>query len=313
MDYVRQSQILYVFLLSSQIVIAAPPTPSPEALIVIAEDKTSGERIEVAVKSDGSYAFIQFSDALMRQQYQGRSLTAEDYAHPAHFNYYDGQRTLISAAPFDPMGKFVSHTIPKPLNPGDSSQTKWCLWPLLDSLSFDWTITEKSDDATVAKVNAIFMTLTFDNRDRLTEIRWAPPAHDKAAISARWVYSDFQPFAKYTLPTQLEYTLKSTNSEGDLHLDQANNYTLTYDLDPEHIQAALAFTGADSMLRRDPKSGDIINPDGSIAYNEKELAKYTVPINPSGQSGRKPNLWFLFALAATAITTTLLILQRKKA
>lgn len=282
-------------------------------MILIASNEDEDERIEVAVQSDGSFAFLQFSDDLMKRQYQGQTLIAEDLAHPAHFNYYDGQRTMISAAPFASLKMYESHTLPKPLAPGESIQSKWCIWPLLDTLSHDWSMTEQTDEITVAQISSVNLTLTFDTSDRLTEILWAPPAHAKAAISASWVYSDFQPVAQYTLPARLEYTLKSTDAQGDPYLDQANTYTLTYDLDPEQIQTALTFSGADTMQRRDSKSGDVINPDGSLAYNEKGLGKYAVPVEGTQQRGRRPNYWFRFALAATAITTILLAVQRLKA
>ncbi len=283
------------------------------SVVMHAQDAHTDTVFVYAVAEDGAYSHRQYDKEMYGRIYrEHRDVEGEWDSIPAHFVYYDGDLKMISAASFDPAGMYDDVRLSKPLILGEKLPVLMCVWPVIGTLIERGTFEPNELGSKTLKIKDVLARIVFDQDGLIREVVWGEDG-DKAVLVGRWVYSGYGEGDDPLLPTRMVQTYKRPADQNGQHaINTEAHFALKFDRDPGHVAEALQFVDSNGeYARRDFKTSNVYDSDGTLLYNQDEMAEEYLAAFGKGKPKR--NRWILLSVLGVVVVGSVWVLRKRVA
>ena len=281
-----------------------------DMLTMFATSTEQERRLQISAAKDGRYAFVQYDKQLFLSTYgNNRDVDKEWEQRPVHFDYYDGSNQLLAAAPHDFARLYVEHELERPMELGESLQSKHCIWPLLPALAQEGQIDTFGNDEHVIRVSSLDLRVYLNASNQVLKVTWGEDRFPDVPA----VVLEFAGYAEGEIyPSKMVRSFGFGQAGTSERSASHEHYDVSFEFDPELVEANLGFTDDSQKYSRKVASTDnVYDADGNLLYNEKEMeAEYLAAIKDSG-----PGQWRLVLLVGVGCLAigSAVILKMKRA
>ena len=283
-------------------------------LTMTATAQEGTNRFVYTVRSDGAFSYVQFNKDMYSNIYREHRDVSEEWdMYPAYYSYYDGGKSVLVSATFDPTGMYETTRLDNPLDIGQAIQTKGCVWPILPALIEEGEFVAQEDGGLMLLVESLSTSIYFDDRNLVREVVWRDVGSRDGAVG-RWKFSGYSESPNTIFPTQMIHTygveFENQSSSGSIksHIHQ----NLEFDRDQNRAEKRLQFVPpAGEHYRKDSRASDVFDSDGTLLYNQDEMAaEYFAAL---GKGKPKRNRWVLLSVLGVVVVGSVWVLRKRVA